>query len=37
MSAPAIPRPLGKVEGMLIGSVSRKVSNKTKADCLLVK
>lgn len=30
-------RGLGKVEGMLIGSVSRKVSNKTKADCLLVK
>jgi nucleotide-binding universal stress UspA family protein len=30
-------RGLGKVEGMLIGSVSRKVSNKTKADCLIVK
>jgi nucleotide-binding universal stress UspA family protein len=30
-------RGLGKVEGMLIGSVSRKVGNKTKADCLLVK
>jgi nucleotide-binding universal stress UspA family protein len=30
-------RGLGKVEGMLMGSVSRKVGNQTKADCLIVK
>ncbi len=30
-------RGLGQVEGMLMGSVSRKVANKTKADCLVVK
>ena len=30
-------RGLGKVEGMLIGSVSRKVGNKTMVDCLIVK
>ncbi len=30
-------RGLGQVEGALMGSVSRKVANKTKADCLVVK
>ncbi len=30
-------RGLGQVESMLMGSVSRKVGNKTKADWLLVK
>ncbi len=30
-------RGLGRVEGMLMGSVSRKVSNITKAACLIVK
>ena len=30
-------RGLGQVESMLMGSVSRKVGNKTKADCLIVK
>ncbi len=30
-------RGLGQAEGMLMGSVSRKVANKTKADCLVVK
>ncbi len=30
-------RGLGQVEGMLMGSVSRKVANKTKADCLVVR
>ncbi len=30
-------RGLGQIESMLMGSVSRKVGNKTKADCLIVK
>ncbi len=30
-------RGLGKVEGLLLGSVSRKVSNTAKANCLIVK
>ena len=30
-------RGLGKVEGMLMGSVSRKVSNTTKTNCLIMK
>ncbi len=30
-------RGLGQVESMLLGSVSRKVSNTTKANCLIIK
>ncbi len=30
-------RGLGQVEGMLMGSVSRKVSNTTKTNCLIIK
>ena len=30
-------RGLGRVEGMLMGSVSRKVSNSTKTNCLIIK
>ncbi len=30
-------RGLGRVESMLMGSVSRKVSNTTKANCLIIK
>ena len=30
-------RGLGQVEGMLLGSVSRKVSNTTKTNCLIIK
>jgi len=30
-------RGLGRAEGMLMGSVSRKVSNTTKANCLIIK